>query len=217
VTPFVPRSAEFTGRLTVPAPVDPALEAPGRNPVGRFIPEPDVRERHETLVRAPAAVVFETARSFDIGSLSLVNLIFRLRGLILGAKAMPTPQRSGFVEEMLGLGWRILAEERDRFLVAGAACRPWTADVVFRPIPPEEFAAFSEPDLVKIAWTLEADSLDAELTRFASETRVAASDAAARRKFRRYWRVFGIGIVTIRRLLLRAVRREAERRWGSGV
>ncbi len=38
------------------------------------------------------------------------------------------------------------------------------------------------------------------------------TDDAARKKFRRYWRVFGMGIVLIRWLLLPALRREAERR-----
>jgi hypothetical protein len=40
-----------------------------------------------------------------------------------------------------------------------------------------------------------------------------ATDAQARKKFLRYWRRFKIGIVTIWRLLLPAIRREAERRW----
>jgi hypothetical protein len=35
----------------------------------------------------------------------------------------------------------------------------------------------------------------------------------ARGKFRRYWRKFGIGVAAIRRLMLPALRREAERRW----
>jgi hypothetical protein len=66
---------------------------------------------------------------------------------------------------------------------------------------------------VTIAWTLEAEPLGPALTRFASETRVRATDEAARTRFRRYWRRFGIGILAIRWLLNPAVRREAERRW----
>ena len=49
-------------------------------------------------------------------------------------------------------------------------------------------------------------------TRFATETRAAATDEASRAKFRRYWRFAGPGILLIRKLLLPAVRREAERR-----
>jgi hypothetical protein len=42
-----------------------------------------------------------------------------------------------------------------------------------------------------------------------------ATDDQARTKFRRYWRLFGIGIVMIRRLLLPALRRQAEWQWRS--
>ena len=91
--------------------------------------------------------------------------------------------------------------------------QPWLADVKFTAIAPQEFAAYAEPDQVKIAWTLEAEELAPDLTRFAQETRAVATDAEARAKFRRYWRWARFGIVAIRLLLLPAVRREAERRW----
>jgi hypothetical protein len=80
-------------------------------------------------------------------------------------------------------------------------------------VAPERFARFAEPDLVKIVWTLEAEPLGPALTRFRSQTRVLATDDGARRKFRRYWRLVGVGIVAIRWLVGRAVRREAERRF----
>jgi hypothetical protein len=95
------------------------------------------------------------------------------------------------------------------------ACQPWQADVVFSPIAPEQFATYAEPDRVKIASTLEAEALGPALTRFATETRVVATDEQVRTKFRRYWHIFGIGIVMIRRFLLPALRRQAERQWRS--
>jgi hypothetical protein len=66
---------------------------------------------------------------------------------------------------------------------------------------------------VKIAWTLEAESLGSAVTRFAHETRAMATDAGARIRFRRYWRWARFGIVGIRLLLMPAIRRAAERRW----
>ena len=88
--------------------------------------------------------------------------------------------------------------------------------MVFSPIAAGQFAAFAEPDQVKIAWTLEADALGQGVTRFATETRAVATDERARKKFRRYWRKFGAGIVLIRLVLLPAVRRQAERVWRTG-
>ena len=47
-----------------------------------------------------------------------------------------------------------------------------------------------------------------------SETRAVATDASARRKFRRYWARFSAGIVLIREVSMRLVKKEAERRAG---
>jgi hypothetical protein len=117
------------------------------------------------------------------------------------------------VEELLQMGWGILAEEKDRWQVAGAVCQPWLADVVMRPIPPDRFAAFSEPGQVKIIWTMEADPLDDSRCRFSTETRAVGTDDGAKARFKSYYRRFGAGMVLVRWLLLPAVRREAQRRW----
>ena len=46
------------------------------------------------------------------------------------------------------------------------------ANVVFRALPPAEFAAFDEPGYAKIVWTLRADPIAAEESLFRTETRV---------------------------------------------
>jgi hypothetical protein len=179
-----------------------------------FVPHADESKRHEITIRAPAGLVLEVARHFDMQSLRLVRALFWLRAKLLGARMHAAARRpTGLVADMLALGWGCLADEPGHVFVAGAACQPCQADVVFSAIAPEQFAAYAEPDQVKIAWTLEAEALGPVLTRFATETRVAATDAQARAKFRRYWRVFGIGIVLIRQLLLPAIRRQAEWEW----
>ena len=50
----------------------------------RFIPNPDLKRRHQTVVRAPAALVLETARTFDVRSTRLVRAIF---GCVRGSGA----------------------------------------------------------------------------------------------------------------------------------
>jgi hypothetical protein len=178
-----------------------------------FIPYADVRRRHEIEIHAPAALVLETARMFDVRSVPLVRAFFWLRAKVLGAKAHGTVWSQGFVQEMLRIGWGTLAEQRNRWFVAGAVCQPWLADVVFTPISPARFAAYSEPDQVKILWTLEAEHLDPARSLFATETRALGTDAQARARFHSYWRRFGGGVVMIRWLFLAAIRRTAERQW----
>lgn len=182
-------------------------------PIERFIPDADMRKRHDIVVRAPAALVLETARRFDILSVPLVRAIFWLRARMLGARTPVRFWSRGLIEEARGIGWELLAEEDDRFIVMGAVCQPWVADVAFTPVPLAEFAAASPPDRVKIVWTLEAEALNETTTRLATETRAVATDAQARAKFRRYWRRFGTGILMIRWLLLPVLRRRAEQRW----
>jgi len=179
----------------------------------RFVPQPDVRGRHETTVHAPSALVMDAARNFDIESVFIVRTLFQLRGAFLGAASSSVRQPQGLVAQMHAIGWQCLAEDRDHYFVAGACCRPWLADPAFSPVDASHFASFAEPDLVKIAWTLEATPLAPAITRFATETRAVATDERARIKFRRYWRKFGAGIVLIRLVLLPAIRKQAERRW----
>lgn len=181
--------------------------------IDRFIPAPDVRERHVVTVRAPAGLVYQTAREFDMQSIPIVRAIFWLRATAMGARRDRADAAGLGTEALLRMGWGTLVEEPGRLLIAGARCQPWLANVVFTPIAPDEFAAYAEPDQVKIAWTLEAQPLETALTRFATETRAVVTDDGARAKFRRYWRTARFGIVAIRLLLLPAVRLEAEKRW----
>lgn len=180
-------------------------------PLDEFLPRPDVRERHELPVHAPAPLVFDVARTFDLQSVAAVHAIFRMREWLMHSTDAAPPRLD--IAGLQALGWGTLAERPGRLLVAGAACRPWQADVIFTPLDAAAFAAYDAPDAVRIAWTVEVDPLSAETSRLATETRVAATDAGARDKFRRYWRWARLGIVAIRRLVLPAMRHEAEYRW----
>jgi hypothetical protein len=178
-------------------------------PLDAFIPAPQVRERFETTIRAPAALVLETAATFDLQSIGLVRAIFWLRDRVM--RAAPTSRvPQGLLVETLGLGWGLLVRN-PTLIVCGARCQPWLADVRFHAIPPDRFAAYAEPNQVKIAWTLEAYEVEPQLTRFAHETRVVATDDESHRRFRAYWRWARFGIIAIRLLLMPAIRRSAER------
>ena len=182
-------------------------------PLDRFIPRPDVRERFEVTIRAPAALVMEVAGEFDMQSVPAVRAIFRLRDRLLGTAGAEPRVPAGILEETRRHGWGVLAEQPGRLIACGAHCQPWLADVKFTALPPEDFAGYAAPGRVKIAWTLEAEALAPDRTRFAQETRAVATDEAARRRFRRYWRWARFGIIAIRLLMLPAVRRTAERQW----
>jgi hypothetical protein len=178
----------------------------------RFMPRFNVREHHQTTIRAPAEVTYASAREVDLHRAPLVRGLFRARRRLMGGRNAPVITAESFLDEVQALGWRVLAEEPGRELVMGAVTRPWLADVAFRGVAPEEFAAFQEPDYVKIAWTIGVTPLGDGRSVFHTETRVVATDRVARARFRRYWTLASPGIVIIRWEMLRLVRCEAERR-----
>ena len=183
----------------------------------RFMPVYDVVERHRIAVAAPADLTLLAAGEADLTQSPAVRAIFKAREIVLGAERDAVLRPHGLLALTTSLGWAVLDAVPGREIVVGAVTRPWEANVVFRAIPPDEFAAFAEPGYVKIAWTLRADPAGPRDSIFRTETRAVATDAAARLKFRRYWAFLSPGIIAIRWLSLRPLKADAERRTRDGV
>jgi hypothetical protein len=180
-----------------------------------FMPVYEVADCHVVHVFAPEETAFKAASGMDLFGSRFVHGIFKLRELILGAKSGDQRPAGGLVAEARALGWGVLTEVPDQEVVMGAVTRPWEAEVVFRSVPAEEFAAFHEPEYVKIAWTLRTKPLNETESLLLTETRASTTDASARAKFRFYWSVFSPGIILIRKVLLRTAKSKAERLWQS--
>lgn len=184
----------------------------GDEVLDRFMPEYDVVERHQTFVGAPAATVLAAAKDQDLMHSPLIRAIFKTRELALGTAPDDRVRPRGLLAATQSWGWRVLADYPDREVVVGAVTRPWEANVVFRPLPPDQFAAYNQPGDVKIVWMLRAKPVGEHDSIFLTETRAVAMDPVARRKFRRYWAFASPGISAIRWLSLRPLKKEAERR-----
>jgi hypothetical protein len=115
-----------------------------------FMPNYDIRERHDTRVAAPAAVTLAVARDLALLDLPVVRAVVRGRELILRATADRRARPHALIAEMQSIGWGVLADVPEREIVMGAVTRPWDANVVFRPLPPADFASFHEPGYIKI-------------------------------------------------------------------
>ena len=200
---YLARSWCNYGKVSTAGTPDPLLD--------RFMPRYEVREYHEIRVAAPVDIAYAATRAMDINRSPVVRGIFRARHVALGADEVATPPRP-LLEETQALGWGVLAEEPGREIVMGAVTQPWLANVRFHGLPPDEFAEFSRPAFVKIAFTLAADPIDSNTSLVRSETRVATTDAFARERFRRYWTLVSPGVRLIRRESMRLVRADAERR-----
>ena len=183
---------------------DPLLE--------QLMPVYDVVERHRIHVAAPAQTTFAAACEQDLMASPVVRAIFKAREVVLRSERDTTSRPRGLLAFMKSIGWGVLAEIPDREVVVGAVTQPWEANVVFRPLPHDEFIAFDKPGYVKIVWTLRADETAANTSIFRTETRAVATDAVARVKFRRYWSFLSPGIIAIRWASLKPLRAAAEKR-----
>lgn len=176
-----------------------------------FMPRYDVVERHRVPVNAPAAVTLQVARDIDLFDLPAVRAIFKGREWLMSSAPAERPPSRGMLAAVQALGWVMLAEDPGREVVMGAVTRPWEANPVFRPVPPDQFPGFAEPGYVKIVWTLRADPTSPYGSIFRTETRAVATDADARSRFRVYWSLLSPGIFLIRWLSLGPVKATAER------
>jgi len=178
----------------------------------KFIPDPEVAERHQIDINAPADVVMATAREIELLKSPVIRAIFKARERALGGEPDDRDHPTALIEQMQSIGWVMLAERPGREMVLGSVTQPWQAAPVFRSVPGAEFRNFSEPGYVKIVWTLRADPVDETRSTFHTETRACTTDAGARRRFRNYWSFVAPGVEVIRRAMLGPLRRAAEQR-----
>jgi len=178
----------------------------------RFMPIYEVVERHRVRVRAPAVITLAAGRDQDLLASPVIRAIFNTRAFVLGSRPDERARPRPLIPQMLSLGWGVLVDVPDREIVMGAVTKPWEANPRFRAIDPGQFAAFNDPEYVKIIWSLRADPLGPDESIFRTETRAVATDAFARLKFRRYWSLVSPGVALIRQASLGPLKAEAERR-----
>ena len=178
----------------------------------RFMPVYEAVERHSRRVAAPAEIALASACELDLSQSIIVQSLFKTRAWFLGTSSKRAPEAQGLFVQMKRLGWRILAEVPGREIVFGAVTQPWMAEVIFHGVPPAEFAAFDQPDFVKIAWTLRADPVGPAESIIRTETRVTTTDFSTRSKFRKYWSLIFPGVALIRLVLMSMAKRDAEAR-----
>ncbi len=183
--------------------------------IDTYLPKYDERSYHEARVAADRATAFAALRALDLEGSSIVRMLFAIRTFParfrVQERAVKSPRVArSFVDSMVDIGWVILEEAPGEELVAGTVTQPWEATVRFRGLSPREFVAFEEPGFTKIVWNIAAREADGAAI-ISTETRVLATSAGARRRFRRYWLVVRPGVKLIRRIALAKVRRELRR------
>jgi hypothetical protein len=178
----------------------------------RLIPTPRLLEIDHVDLAAPPERVWRLVRHADLARSPLIRALFELRALperfsgkhppttLLIDQLRSTPEHPGF---------QLLSERAPLELAVGAIGKVWHGEIPFVHVPDAfAYAAFSEPDFVKVAWSIRLTPLGARDTRLELEVRVDATDDAAWAKFERYFLLIGPGSHFIRRTWLSGLERE---------
>ena len=188
--------------------------------IDRYLRSFDVTLICETSVRALPSEVYEAMLGTDLRD-PVVNALFALRELPqriarrLQRQAPPADKPAvTFGDIASGPTWVRLAEEPGVELVVGSIGRFWRKDYGSRPVTSDQFVVFQEPGFAKVALSIAALPSAADLTILRYEARTATTDAAARRTFRRYWRLIRPGVALVMRRALHRIKTQAERSAG---
>jgi hypothetical protein len=170
--------------------------------IDEVLPDCDRREVHNRATEAPSAALWEAVRALRADELTAMRALMGIRTLGRGRDSGERTVLEGFQ----GLGFREVAEEPGRELVLAGIGRFWTPSGGLRKVTDkEQFLSFQEPGYAKVAFNFRI--LDGKLS---TETRIAATDAQARRRFGLYWLLIRPGSGLIRREWLRAIDRRAQ-------
>ena len=167
-----------------------------------FLPVYEFSERHSTRIDGSAVRIDQALRSVSIADIPAARALWWLRRFGRPYGGVKKPFLGG---ELPGV---VLEEVPEHGIVLGLTGQFWRLRgdrELEKPATPDEFLAYSRPDVCKavIDFRIGSKSLS-------TETRVHVADPASRRRFRRYWFVIRpfSGLIWI--LLLRAARRRAE-------
>jgi hypothetical protein len=170
--------------------------------IDQVMPEFDRREVHRRAIDAPPAATWDALRELRGGEMRLMRALMGLRSL---GRRNAEPDRT-VLEGFRRMGFRQVAEDPGHELVVAGIGRFWTPSGGLRRVEDADFfAGFEEPGYAKVAFNflLAGD----ELT---TETRIAGTDARARRLFGAYWLLIRPASGLIRREWLAAIAKRAQ-------
>ncbi len=193
--------------------------------LGEVMPEAEHHEVHDLWLDATPEDAFRALAEVTGREIRLLAPLMVLRGLpayltgrdIDAERDIPTLPKAGgqrIFDDLERSGFVRLAEDPGREIVFGVVGRFWKLagsvlhDTV---LDRESFTSFAKPGYAKAAMSLLVRA-EGRGSRLITETRIIATDPAAARSFRRYWRLIRPGSGLIRRGWLAAVRRRLGRR-----
>jgi len=180
----------------------------------QLIPAPRLLEIDHVDVAADPQRAWERVRHGDLANSPVARALFALREIperLAGRRPdtrlrlddlVSTPERPGF---------GVLVDDPPEEVAVGAIGQVWKPEIPFVHVADAaQFAAFSQPGYIRVAWALRVLRPGHDVTRIELELRVDATDEAAWRRFRAYFRLIGPASRFIRRSGLAAVAHDVE-------
>lgn len=177
------------------------------------LPTPRELETDFVDLAVPPERAWEIVRHADFARLGLARALFGLRTLPARLRGHE-PEEVHLGIDQLGSskerpGFQILRDDPPREIVVGAIGKVWKVEIPFVHVAnAEEYAAFSEPGFIKVAWALRVSPLGQQDSRVTLEVRVDATDEEAWGAFSRYFMLIGPASMLMRKLLFRSLARE---------
>jgi hypothetical protein len=158
--------------------------------IDTLLPHCDFYERHSIVVRATPERAYDAILNAKLGESRITRALLAMRGI----------RGSGPTFSLAGENppWEIVRGIEGPFWKP--TCKPYAPD----------FGAPVPPNVARGAWNFSVERIDDARVRITTETRVLCGENA-RRKFALYWFFIRGGSGIIRRMMLRAIKREAER------
>jgi hypothetical protein len=175
----------------------------------------DVVLTEHLVVEASPEVVFAAVKNYDFLTTDamLVTALMALRTVPgrLRGRSVATPPTLMLATDAGALpGWVNLGEMPGREIVFGAVGTFWKADIEWRDVPADQFAAFAEPGWGKIGCHLLVRPDGPGRSILSYECRTATTDLSSRAQMSRYWWLIRPFVAYILRAVLRTIREGVE-------
>ena len=163
--------------------------------IDRHMPSYDATVRRHHVVEAPVAETYAAVLSADFTQTGpLVRVLNELRALPIRVGAWLRGEAPPRTTDPLRLGdlpergtWVRLDEAVGEEVVFGAVGAVWQPDIEWVQVDADAFDDFDRAGYAKIAASISVRPYGEGRTLVTYEARTAATDAASRRRFRRYW------------------------------
>lgn len=187
-----------------------------------LFPDPYSVTSQSEIVAADAETTYAALRTTDFERSRGVRLMSTLRGIpdrvlrmLRGQPARPEADGWTLAALVRAGYWVVLEDEPPRRLTLGLSM--WDPRLEDRPLAPDMVAEPAE-GAIAVGWSFEIEELEPYGTvRLTTSTRTRPADDRALRRFRLYWFLIAPFASMTRRMALRVIAREAERRFAAAA